>query len=158
MNFIKKHITAIIVTIVCLILIILAAFAVYRMFYPSNAKSVCGDRAASISVTNDEINLVKESIEATDLVNSVTYYINDCSTTIKFFIDVKSDTKVKDAYEIGDVITKEFSADIIKAYEIDINLTQKEGNIKDYPAVGKKAKESEIIYWVLNKEVQSNEE
>ena len=74
MNFIKKHLTALIVTFVCLILFILAAFAVYRMFYPSNDKSVHGDRAAgSPNVTDVEFTTVLEKINETGNINNITW-------------------------------------------------------------------------------------
>ena len=43
MKFIKQYKTVLILLVISLFLIILAAFAVYRMFYPSNDKSVYGD-------------------------------------------------------------------------------------------------------------------
>jgi len=141
MNFIKKHLTAIIVTLVCLILLALASVAVYRMFYPSNDKSVHGDRGAGAPVVTDsDFATVSEKIYDTDLVNKVTYYSSASNTTIKFFVDVKSTTKIKDAKEIGDIILENFNADIIDFYDIAINLTQKEGEMVDYPAIGQKAK------------------
>lgn len=159
MNFIKKHITAIIVTLVCLTLLVLAAFAVYRMFYPSNDKSVHGDRGVGlVSVTDADLATVAEKIYATKNVNKVTHNISSSKTAIKFFVDVKSDVKIKKAQELEKVVLENFSAEIIDSYEISIYLTQKEGEMIEYPATGQKAKESKKFNWVLNKEVSSSEE
>lgn len=159
MNFIKKHLTAIIVTLVCLILLVLAGYAVYRMFYPSNDKSVHGDRGVGApTITDTDFATVSEKIYDTDLVNKISHNISSSNTTIKFFIDVKADTKIKDAKEIEDIVLENFSADVIEFYDITINLTQKEGNMVDYPAIGQKAKNSKVFNWVLNKEVSDSEE
>ena len=48
--------------------------------------------------------------------------------------------------------------DIIDFYDIAVNLTQNEGEMIDYPAIGQKAKNSKVFNWVLNKEVSDSEE
>lgn len=159
MNFIKKHLTAIIVTLVCLVLLALASVAVYHIFYPSTDKSINGDRGAGAPlVTDTDFATVIEEINETELVNKVTYNISSSNTTIKFFIDVKSDAKIKSVKKIGDIILEGFNADVIDFYDISINVTQSEGEMVDYPAIGQKAKNSKVFNWVLNKEVSDSEE
>ena len=154
MKFIKRHITAIIVTIVCLILMILAAFAVYRMFYPSNEKSVCGDRGNGPEITDSVLSNIKDN----EIVNSASYQLGLCETTIKFYIDVKDDVKIKDAQELGDIIIENLGASSIEFYDAAIYVTQKTGEMKEYPAIGQKAKGSKKINWDVNKEVSDSEE
>lgn len=157
MKFIKKHLTAIIVVLVCLILLILAGFAVYRMFYPSNDKSVYGDRLNNApDVTDEAINKIKEELNATELVNSITY--KQSVTTLKFFIDVKEDVKIAKAKELGDIVIKGLEAKVVEFYDIAVYLTQNNGEMKEYPAIGQHAKASKEFNWVVNKEVSSSEE
>lgn len=157
MKFIKKHLTAIIVVLVCLILLILAGFAVYRMFYPSNDKSVYGDRLNNApDVTDETINKIKEELNATDLVNSVTY--KQSVTTLKFFIDVKEDVKIAKAKELGDIVIKGLETKVVEFYDVAVYLTQNSGEMKEYPAIGQHAKASKEFNWVVNKEVSSSEE
>ena len=157
MEFIKKHLTAIIVALVCLVLLILAGFAIYRMFYPSNDKSVYGDRLSNApQVTDEAINKIKEDINATELVNSVTY--NQSVTTLKFFIDVKEDVKIAKAQELGDIVIENLESKVLEFYDIAVYLTQNNGEMKEYPAIGQHAKSSKAFSWVVNKEVSSSEE
>lgn len=158
MEFLKRHLTAIIVTIVCLVLIGLAGVAVYRMFYPSNEKSVCGDRGSGPVISDEVMVLIKDGIMDTELVNSFNYHYNLCETTIKFYIDVKDDTVFKDVKDFGDIIVENFSADIIEFYDTSIYVTQKTGEEVEFPAIGQRAKGSKVTIWVTNKEVSDSEE
>ena len=88
MEFIKKHKAPFIVGIVCLILLILAFFAIYRMFYPSSSKSVYGDRLENApEIDNAVIEKIKKEILDSDLAIEVTYETK--VATMKFFVDVK---------------------------------------------------------------------
>lgn len=157
MKFIKKHLTAIVVTIVCLILLILAAFAVYRMFYPSNDKSVYGDRLGGApEISNEDISSIKDKINDTEFVNTIEF--KESVKTLKFYIDVKGDVKIEDAKDLGDIVLEGFSADVVEFYDIAIYLTQKTGKMEEYPAIGQNAKGSKKINWVVNKEVLDSEE
>jgi len=159
MKFIKRHITAIIVIIVCLILMLLAGFAVYRMFYPSNDKSVYGDRSEGfVEIPNDSIEKIKSDINETGLVNSVTYKLNSSKTGMVFFVDVKEDTKIDTAKKLSEHVLNNLSKDILGFYDITINLTQKNGNMSEYPAVGQHSEGASTFYWVVNKEVEDSEE
>ena len=157
MKFIKKHLTAIIVTIICLVLLVLAAFAVYRMFYPSSDKSVYGSRVDDApEITNEVISDIKTKVLDSKIVNTIEY--NTSVKTMKFYIDVKDDTKITKAQDLSDIVIENLSEDIIKFYDISIYLTQKTGVMLEYPAIGYHAKESDKFNWVINKEVESSEE
>lgn len=154
MKFIKKHITALVVILVCLILVTLAAIAVYRMFYPSNDKSVCGYRGNGPEVNSEIVTLIKEN----KMVNNVSYQHGLCETTIKFYIDVNSDVKIDKAKGIANIIVENLSLDAIEFYDVTVYLTQKNGEMKEYPAIGQKSKSSKEFNWVINKEVSDSEE
>ena len=156
MKFIKKHITAIIVIFICLLLMIFAAFAVYRMFYPSNNKSVYGKRLDEApEIKNELISEIKNEISEFESVNSISY--SKVAVTMKFFVDVKENVKIADAKKIGDSILSKLDSAITGFYDVEIYLTQKEGEFEEYPAIGHHSKSSEQISWVLNKDGESNE-
>lgn len=159
MKFIKRHMTAIVVFIICLILMLLAGFAVYRMFYPSNDKSVYGDRAeGSAEISAESIEKIKTDINETGLVNSVRYELSPSKTTMKFFIDVKKDTKIDKAKKLSEHVLNNLSKDVLGFYDITINLTQNDGEMVEYPAIGQFSLGANNFYWVVNKEVQESEE
>ena len=150
MKFIKRHITAIIVTIIVLVLLVLAGFAVYRMFYPSNEKSVCGQRGNGPVITEEILSSIKDS----ELINTISYDLGLCETTIKVYIDVKDNVKIKDAQKLGEKIKENMTDEAIKFYDISVYLTQSAGEFKEYPAIGYHSKGGEKFNWVINKEVQ----
>lgn len=157
MNFIKKNKVPLIVVFVCLILVVLAGFAVYRMFYPSGDKSVYGDRIANAEeVDNAVIEQIKLEIMDTNLVNEVSYTLN--VRTMKFFIDVKDNTKIAKAQELSKIILDKLSTKVITYYDIQIYLTQKDGNDVNYPSIGYHSKDATFFSWVVNKEGENDEE
>lgn len=149
MEFIKKHKTSLIVILICLILFILAFFAIYRMFYPSNSKNVYGDRLENApEIDNAVIEQIKNDIKDTGLVTDVRYETK--VTTMKFFVDVKSSTKLEDAQKIGEMIVNTLSTKIVSFYDIELFLNDPEGNNSSYPAIGYHSKNSEDFSWVDN--------
>lgn len=157
MKFIKKHRMLIIILFVCIILFLLATLAVYRMFYPGKDKSIYGNRLAGAKeISNVEIEKIKDEILATKLVNNVTYNLN--VVTMKFFIDVKDNTKIASAMTLSDIINKNLSNEIKEFYDIEIYLTQKEGKFVEYPAIGYKSKSANSFSWTINKVGATNEE
>jgi len=156
MKFIKKHLTAIVVILIVISLLVLAGFAVYRMFYPSNDKSVYGNRLdGAPEISNEVITKIKEELNNSKIINTVEY--NKTVKTMKFYIDVKEDTKIAASQELGNIVIKNLSDDILKFYDISIYLTQKNGQMKEYPAIGYHAKESNKFNWTINKEVEDSE-
>ena len=157
MDFIKKHKEALLVVLICLILMVLAGFAVYRMFYPSGDKSVYGDRLQGSPVVSDEvISSIKEKIIESKLVNEVDY--ENKVKILKFYIDVKSKTKVTKAQDLSKIILENLSTEILTYYDIEIYLTQSEGEDKEFPMIGYHSKDASFVSWTTNKEGVSSEE
>ena len=159
MEFIKRHKTSLIIAVVCLILIILACFAVYRMFYPSNSKSVYGDRLENApEIDNNIIEQIKNSINESGLVTEIKY--EKRVATMRFFIYVKSDTDLDDAKKFGDIILNSLSDEVTTFYDIEILLSDKDGVNKNYPALGYHSKLAEEFSWSSNiaEDGEQNEE
>ena len=149
MEFIKKHKAALIVTLICLILLLLAFFAIYRMFYPSNSESVYGDRLENApEIDNAVIEQIKNDINDTGLVTDVRYETN--VATMKFFIDVKSDTKLEEVQKIGDMIINTLSTKVVAFYDIEIFLDDPSDANSSYPAIGYHSKNSSEFSWIDN--------
>lgn len=157
MKVLKKYKTALLVTLICLILIVLAGFAVYRMFYPSGDKSVYGDRLqGSPLVSSEVISGIKTKIMETNLVNKVDYESN--VRIMKFFIDVKKNTEITKAQNLSKILLDNLSLEILTYYDLEIYLTQNEGDNKSYPAIGYHSKDASFVSWTVNKEGVGNEE
>lgn len=151
MNFIKTHQKTTIAIVACLILIILAMFAIYRMFYPNSSKSVYGDRTKNApEIDQAVVERIKDNIENKGLTNSVSEKVN--GPIIKFFIDTKKGTSVKDAQDLTIIITDNFSTSILQYYDIEVYITQKEDEIvNEFPMIGYHSKDAEEFTFVLNK-------
>lgn len=147
MKFIKKHITAIIISIICIILMILVFIAVYSMFNPSNSKDIYGSRLDNeVIVSESVISSIETKLKETSIVDSVTY--NKKVRIMKFIIDVKDDTKVEESYKLGNTILENLSEEILAYYDIEIYITS---NTEKYPMIGYKSKNAETFSWTLNR-------
>ena len=146
MKFMKKNKTIVIVGIICLVLFILMAFAIYRMFYPSSG-SVYGDRLDNApEIDNAVIEQIKNKINDTNLIEEVQYETN--VVTMKFFISVKDSTKLADAQKLGDIILDTLSTKVTNFYDIQIYLTNEKND--EYPSIGYHSKNASSFSWIDN--------
>ena len=146
MEFIKKHKAPFIVGIVCLILLILAFFAIYRMFYPSSSKSVYGDRLENApEIDNAVIEKIKKEILDSDLAIEVTYETK--VATMKFFVDVKSDTELDEAKQLSEIILDNLSTKVIDFYDIEIFFMDPNKENTSYPLIGYHSKQATEFSW-----------
>lgn len=149
MEFVKKHKSVVVVTLICLVLFILAFLAVYRMFYPSNSKSVYGNRLDNAPlIDNAVIEKIKKEIVATDLVEEISYSTN--VAIMKFFIDVKADTKVEKAKDLTSIILNNLSTKVIAFYDIEVYFTEKTEKNSNYPLIGYHSKNATEFSWAGN--------
>ena len=156
MKFIKKHKVGIIISVICLILVVLAAVAIYSIFNPNSSKTVYGDRLeGEPEISNEVIDGIITSIKSNDFVNDISYKKN--VVVLKFFIDVKADTKISKPQELGSTIIESLGTDVTNFFDVEIYLTQKEGESSDYPAIGYHSKNASKISWVINKAGEENE-
>lgn len=160
MNTIKKHKNVLIVTIICLVLIFLAVFAVYKMFNPNSNKNIYGPNSKNApTIDNAVVERAKEEVLALGTSNTITYQLSQ-SGIMKFFIDVKGNTTVEKAKEIADIVVQNFSNTITSYYDMEFYFTQKEGEDKNYPMIAYHSKSENSFRYVMNKEIQGepNEE
>ena len=153
MNFIKKNKNAFIVGLICVILLFLMVFAIYRMFYPSN-DSVYGARLENApKIDNAVIEQIKAEIMNTNLAKEVNYETN--VAIMKFFVTVNDNVDLSETQKFADIILELLSNKIIDFYDIEIFLTNE--NNDDYLAIGYHSKNAEEFSWISNVG-ESNEE
>lgn len=147
MKYIKEHKTALIIGIACLVLAVLVFIAVYSMFNPSNSKSIYGGRLDNeVSVETSEVDKIKSELEASGIVDTVNY--NKSIRILKFTVNVKDDTKLKDSYKLGDIILNNFSEEVLSYYDIQLSITS---NGDDYPLMGYRSKIAKEFTWTANR-------
>lgn len=136
MKFIKSHKTAIVITTICLILVVLAGVAFYKLMFPSNAEDANGDRLVNApEVDQAIIEQILGGIKENKGVVSATY--NKNVRILKFIIDTK-DMKLNNAKKLVSVIENKLNNEVLEYYDIEVFLTQENG--KDYPCIGYRAK------------------
>lgn len=157
MNFIKTHKKTVIVMVTCLILMILAIFAVYKMLYPNSNKSPYGHRLENApAIDNAVVEKTKSNMLDKGNVNTVMYELR--GPIMKFYIDTKKDTKVEDAQKLADIIIETFSNTITQFYDIEVYITQKENETaSEYPVIGYHSKDAKAFSFVVNKAGDTDE-
>lgn len=146
MDFIKSHKMALGVGAVCLVLLVLAGSAFYKLMFPSNAENANGQRLSNAKEVDQAIieQILGEIKENKDVV-SATY--NKNIRILKFFIDTTS-MKLEDAKKLADVITSKLNSEVLDYYDIEVFLTQKDN--KEYPSIGTHAKGGTEFVWSYN--------
>ena len=69
---------------------------------------------------------------------------------MKFFIDVKSDTKLEEAKQLSQIILDSLSTKVIDFYDIELFFTDPSGENTNYPLIGYHSKSSTEFSWVDN--------
>lgn len=147
MKFIEEHKTSLIITLVCIILFVLMFIAVYSMFNPTSDKSLYGGRLDNeVEVPSNIIDEIKNEISSSDIVNSTSY--NKNVKILKFFIEVKDNTKIKDAQKLASIITDKLDKQVLSYYDIEVYF---KGNGDDYPAIGYHSKNASNFTFTINR-------
>lgn len=151
MKFIKQHKQMIIIISICVILLTLIGFTIYKtLVYDGN---LYGNRLDEIEeVDNSSLAKIKDELINNYSINDVKYETN--VKIVKFIID--TDMTSDEVKELGDVILNNMSEKIINSYDIEVYVTKNDDN--DFPMIGYHSKSSTMFNWVLNKVVETNEE
>ena len=121
-------------------------FTVYRMFYPSSG-SIYGDRLDNApEIDNAVIEQIKNKMMDTNLVEEVKYETK--VATMKFFVTVKDNTKLKDAQKLDKIVLDTLSTKITNFYDIQISLINESND--DYPSIGYHSKSASSFSWIDN--------
>ena len=153
MNLIRRHKGLAIIGGLTLILLVII-FAIFSRMIFSTGKGEYGDRLNGIvNISKDTTNKIIDETKALDEVEDITIRTQGkiVYTTITF---TESTSKDK-AKEIANKTLEYYSEEIIKCYDFEYFLTQKEnlddgGNDKAYTIVGTKHPEKDDFSWTRN--------
>ncbi len=148
----KKHKGLFICLGVLIILGIVAFIGIKKLVYPDSSKNKYGDRLNGIEehkISDESINEMKETFLKNENVVDFEYVLT--GKIIKVFIKVKENTKVDDAKELSEIITKNISEDDLKFYDI-LHYVTCEGENELYPISGSKHKTSDLFVWTIKLE------
>ena len=129
-----------------------------KLVYPDGSKNKYGDRLNGIEnypISDQSFIDMKESFTKNENVIDFSYNIQ--GRIVKIFVKVKKDTKVEDAENLSDIITKNLTEEQLKFYDILYYIRCEEDN-ELYPIVGSRHKTSEIFSWTIKQEVEEEEE
>ena len=138
----KENKFTVIVFVIFLGLFIVGA-VLYGIIMPSSGKPVYGNRLEGIekvALKEDGQNKLKEALEKEDIVESASIDIK--GRIINVIIEVKSDTKVKTARKLSEVVTKNLSEGQIGYYDIQLFVKNKNKDAEGYPFIGYKGNRS----------------
>ncbi len=138
----KDHKVAIITSVIIICLLLLSILAVYTMFNPKGSKS----RQIDVEVSEEVINSIISEITSSSFVSSAKFEKNE--TILKFFIDVKSDSKESDIKALSNIIIDKLKKEVTTSYDIEIYVN---GDLEICPMIGYHSKKALEFTWVLNK-------
>lgn len=148
MEFIKAHKTSIVVTTVIVLLLILASFAIYRMFYPNGSRDIHGDRLEGApEIDAAVIEKIKEGFTKSTIVESIDYKTN--VRIMKFFVNIKNDSKQEDVLKLTDIITSQLSTTVMNYYDIEVYFMNDTN--ESYPMIAYLTKGSKEFKYTYNK-------
>lgn len=148
---IERHRKYIVIFIILLLLLGIG-YSLKAFLYPSNSKSVYGDRLDGIDaveISKDRQNTMVEEIKKNTGVNSASIDIK--GAIINFIIDGKEELTVDKAEALADSTLTPFSDKEVKFYDFQFFITN--SKLK-YTLLGYKNKATEKTVWT---EVDNNE-
>ncbi len=148
MKFLKKYRNVIIVAVIVVILLSLATYTFYRMFYPNAGVDVYGSRTEGIPMIENSIleninNKLKESPNVTEVNSRIS------GALIKFNVTLTENTLVDTSKSLANIILENLEKDITENYDIEINY---QGTDTYLPMVGYKSKQTTTFTFTENKE------
>lgn len=149
MEFLKKNKVTIVLGIVFLGIMIAAFACIVRLVYPDSKKDLYGNRLdgiENVSIHEDKITEIKQTLIDTGKVNTVTYDLK--GKLANFTIDVKKDTDKVSAKALSDKILTVFTEEQKNFYDFQIFLVCTEDEESElYPMIGYKHKTTVNFVW-----------
>lgn len=148
LKFLKRHIIAIIVIVILLIIGILLFGLAREMLGVGKEGTIYGNRLDGI----EKVGLKTESLEniitemkKNEYVKSATYRVE--GKTINFNVDVVPNTSVEDSKKVAEPILATLTDSEKAFYDIQIFVTCKEIESEEYPMNGYKHRTSSEFVW-----------
>lgn len=143
MKKLKKYYKWIILAVVLITVSVLLALIYKNLF--NNETSDRLEGADNHKITKKEINLVKETLNEIEVIESI-----DISTNhkiIKIFIELKEDVDLEEIDEITTESLNGFSEENIKFYDVEVFVECLNEDSEIYPKIGYKHKSDSEFTW-----------
>lgn len=158
-NFILKY-RVIIVLVLLAIFLTFMFIAIKSYMYPTDVKSVYGNRLDGIEkvpITDDEIKKLVNKIKEDENFTDANISIKGKIVNIHIKVTNKDNTKDKMKEKCNDIL-KEFSEEKIAFYDFEFFITNEDGNYKMIGYKNKKSKEISYVSDEIVKEVKEDEQ
>lgn len=145
----KKNRYTVVVFCIFLALFIMG-WAVFGLVMPKNDELKYGNRLDDIKEANAEItksdtDKIIESVKKKD-------YVKEASTDVEgriinVIVEVKKDTSIKTAKELGSVVLSAISDKQKKLYDVQLFIKNENKDAKDFPTIGyKNSSDKDFVY------------
>ena len=150
MSFIRKNKFVIIAIGVFLILVILA-FQVVRMFFPTEGKALYGNRLDGIEevkLSDNKLNKIASALEDNESVKEAKASLQ--GKIIEVIITAQDDTTVDAAKGVSTIVLDALNKDEKSFYDIQIFVT-KDTDANDFPIIGYKHYAKDNFSWTKDR-------
>lgn len=140
LSFIKRHCFLFISLLIILIILIVGFIVAKNLFFSSHGDPF-GTRLDGIEeakITDDDLSKVKENLENIEQIISVEN--NIVGRRADFIIKVKADVDIITAKGYPDKILEYLSDESKSFYDIQVMITNEDGENQNYPIIGYKHK------------------
>ena len=148
MNFIKKHINAI-VALGVIALTVIGLLILKSIFFPNENKAIYGNRLEGrdkVKITKEKMNKVKEELKE----GTTSVKVRVAGRIIYIDVMVNNETSKETARGLGDKALGVFSDEEKAYYDIQV-LFDNEGNQEQFPIIGYKHHTKSAIVWTKDR-------
>lgn len=157
LKILKDNIFTIFVILVFVLGMFLLSY-IKKVYWDNNNEAAYGDRVDGVKnnyISDDMIKDIETSISNLDGVISAEYDLE--GIIINLTVVLEDDVTVKDAKNLAEPILKNFSAEQLDFYSIQIYFSKNDSNLNNFPIMGYKHYSSDEISWTRDREVSNDE-
>lgn len=148
LKFLKRHIIAIIILIIFLIIGIVLFIFVRQILGSGNEGTIYGNRLdgiEKIGLKNETLDKISTEIKKNEFVKKVTYRVE--GRTINYTVDVAPNTTIENSKKVAEPILATLNNEEKTFYDIQIFVTCNEAESEGYPINGYKHRTSSEFVW-----------
>ncbi len=148
LKFLKRHIIAIIILIIFLIIGIVLFIFVRQILGSGNEGTIYGNRLdgiEKIGLKNETLDKISTEIKKNEFVKKVAYRVE--GRTINYTVDVAPNTTIENSKKVAEPILATLNNEEKTFYDIQIFVTCNEAESEEYPINGYKHRTSSEFVW-----------
>ncbi len=154
MKNLKKYKNVIIVAVICIVLLGLASYTFYRMFYPNVGVDVYGTRTDGLpNISEAVLSDLNTKFKESSLVTEVSSRVS--GATIKVNLEISEETTIDETKALGQIILDNLDSDILENYDTEITFT---GDKSYFPMIAYKSKLATEFTFTVNQEDEVDDE